>query len=310
MRGGPSTGREALQLVIADGRPTATQFPLADELPPDGMLARNYFSLTGTRPDSTSLRLLPQLVRWPLGPGYATVGLVDEVGPGCDTLAPGDWVVLPAQPTNYTMLRARTPDPRTRVALSAASLGDPVRALFAPVLGYAQQLARRHAGARPSDSVLLVGCGLVGVLLLQVLRTEFDAGDVLVCVEPDDLPADLLCERGATDVLTWPGFPAPSQLSRVRRTFVLSSDARYNAQLRAASIRPGACVSAVGDEAPAARQSWPCSPERLAEAIESLDRGHIVTEGLIAQHIHVEALPHAIHAVREAVRGRALVYDW
>lgn len=96
--------------------------------------------------------------------GYSAAGVVAELGPGVDDHRPGDRVVVSAPHAEYAIGQASRP--------SVVPLPDEVgfeAATFLPLTTSSLAWAD-SAMIGPRDSVVILGQGLVGSILLQVVR--------------------------------------------------------------------------------------------------------------------------------------------
>jgi NADPH:quinone reductase-like Zn-dependent oxidoreductase len=151
-RGGP----EALQIVENDLRP-----PSAGE-------ARVKILATGVCQDDVAARVgnRPFLPELPFVPGYATIGVVDAVGPGATEVAEGDRVGALTQLGSYAEYLYW---PEEKLVPVPTTL-DPAEAVTL-ILNYlvAYQIMHRVVQVKAGDKVLIVGAsGGVGTAFLQL----------------------------------------------------------------------------------------------------------------------------------------------
>jgi threonine dehydrogenase-like Zn-dependent dehydrogenase len=273
---------------------------------------RNRFSLTGTLGEKSLLGLLPDSLGLPLHPGYASVGVVEEVASTHSRLEAGDVVVMPACYSTYVAL------PPTRVSDSQgfflqriSANTDMVDATFATLAGLSLYLARQTPRTTKMPVVLL-GCGLLGAVLSRVLRLENVRA--FVCADQADLQSELILASGAEAVLSCEQ-PFPRELlETAQAVFILSSSdwcSRIVSTLSSVRERPFV-VTAVSNDHQGAGKRYPwLGYDVLGEALALLRDGELVVRDLVAQHVHAEAVEQVYRAIQQnRYRGRALVYDW
>jgi 2-desacetyl-2-hydroxyethyl bacteriochlorophyllide A dehydrogenase len=120
--------------------------------------------------------------RWPLRPGYSSVGVVAAAGPAVTELAPGDRVLTAGRHASHVLIdldpaRRQPGPPGTREAPQRGpDLVLPVpegvsddAAAFA-VLGAVALHGFRKVSFQPGESCAVVGLGVVGQLLVQLAR--------------------------------------------------------------------------------------------------------------------------------------------
>lgn len=151
-------GIDALELV---------ELPLTEPGPGE---VRVRVSATGVGGTDIIMRTgyYPYAPPLPFVPGYEVVGRVDAVGPGVDTLSPGDRVAALTIYGGYAEVMIRAAREFVRVP---EGLDDAL--VIATVLNYgtAYQAAHRAAAVRKGQSALVLGAaGGVGSALLEILR--------------------------------------------------------------------------------------------------------------------------------------------
>lgn len=100
--------------------------------------------------------------------GYSAAGVVAEAGPGVDDPAPGDRVVVSAPHAEYVIGQAGAPPTRPSITPLPDEVGFEA-ATFLPLTTSSLAWAD-SAMIGPRDSVVILGQGLVGSILLQVVR--------------------------------------------------------------------------------------------------------------------------------------------
>jgi threonine dehydrogenase-like Zn-dependent dehydrogenase len=137
--------------------------------------------------------------------GYSMAGTIDAVGEGVSHFAPGDRVVALAPHAEYTVRPATVagPDAQPRVV----ALPDDVnwdRAPYHPLTaGSVTWVDAEQIG--PSDTVVILGQGLVGSLMLQVMKENGNGFVIAVdaldnrCALAEELGADRVINAGQHD---------------------------------------------------------------------------------------------------------------
>jgi L-iditol 2-dehydrogenase len=145
----------------------------------------------------------------PYRPGHEVVGVIEEVGPGVDGLAPGDRVVL--EPNLYCGHCPQCRDGRYNICRELAVFGcqtpggmadafvvradrlhhvpdemtDRTAALIEPLATPVH--AVRRAGVRPGDKVVVLGAGPIGLLVLVAARAAGAERVVVTDLLPEKL---------------------------------------------------------------------------------------------------------------------------
>lgn len=131
--------------------------------------------------------------------GYSMAGRIDAVGDGVTHFAPGDRVVALAPHAQYTVRSAVTESPAAQSRV--VRLPDDVdweRAPYYPLTaGAVTWVGVEEIGA--ADTVVILGQGLVGSLMLQVMKAR-GTGHV-IAVDALDNRCDLAAELGADEVV-------------------------------------------------------------------------------------------------------------
>ena len=129
----------------------------------------------------------------PGAPGHEVFGTVESVGPGVQGLAAGQPVTALAYRAyaEYDLAKADSVIPLPEPLADRPVLGEP--------MACAVNVMRR-SGVREGDTVVLLGTGFLGTLLLQLLRREKPGRVVAVSRRPMD-PA--LAERLGVEFLTY-----------------------------------------------------------------------------------------------------------
>jgi threonine dehydrogenase-like Zn-dependent dehydrogenase len=127
-------------------------------------------------------------------PGHEVFGTIESLGPGVQGLEIGQPVTALTYRaySEYDIARA---DSLVRLPPSLAGrpvLGEPVACAVNVV---------RRSGVREGDTVVLLGTGFLGALVLQLLRRERPGRVIAVSRRP--LPAELAERLGADEVLTY-----------------------------------------------------------------------------------------------------------
>lgn len=125
--------------------------------------------------------------------GHEVSGVVDAVGKGVDLVSEGDRVTVYAEGkgyAEYVVVPARWVVPlRDDIAFEHA-LGEPIACSVNGV---------RKADPQLGDSVCLVGCGFMGLIMIQVFKAR--GAGLIVAVDQRDQMLDLARQLGATHTL-------------------------------------------------------------------------------------------------------------
>lgn len=161
--------------------------------------------------------------------GYSAAGVVAETGPGVEDPRPGDRVVVSAPHAEYVIGQAHAPPSRPSITPLPAEVGFEA-ATFLPLTTSSLAWAD-SAMIGPRDDVVILGQGLVGSILLQVVRQRETgrlvavdglerrcrlaarfADDVVDCSREDPVAAvQRLCPGGAQVVIDCVGGAAGVQ---------------------------------------------------------------------------------------------------
>jgi 2-desacetyl-2-hydroxyethyl bacteriochlorophyllide A dehydrogenase len=130
-------------------------------------------------------------VQYPFSPGYSLAGRVVEVGSGVADFKPGDRVAIRAGHRQYVLT---SPD---RLQPIPDSVTDEDATWFG--LGNIAQNGIRQADHALGDTVVIVGLGLLGQLVVQYTRL-MGARQIIV-IDPARARLDMACAHGATSAL-------------------------------------------------------------------------------------------------------------
>lgn len=131
--------------------------------------------------------------------GYSMAGIIDTVGPGVTHLAPGDRVVAIAPHAEYTICAAPAGNLRDQPRVMA--IPDEVDFDRAPYYslsaGSVTWVGIEQIG--PSDTVVVLGQGLVGSLMMQVMKAN--GHGFIIAVDALDSRCELAAKLGADRVI-------------------------------------------------------------------------------------------------------------
>lgn len=144
-------------------------------------------------------------VQYPFRPGFSTVGVVEAVGRGVNTLAPGDRVASHAPHAQYVTVPAAdaTPVPE--------GISDEDAAWFA-IAGIAE-IGMRAAGVAAGDAVVVIGVGIIGQMTVQYSRLAGASKVIAIARSGPRLAA--AAAHGATDVVERPADEAVTEIHRL-----------------------------------------------------------------------------------------------
>ncbi len=131
--------------------------------------------------------------------GYSMAGTVDAVGAGVSHLAPGDHVVSLAPHAEYTVQPATADGPAGQARVVALPEDvDFDRAPYYPLaVGAVTWVEIGQSG--PTDTVVILGQGLVGSLMLQVMKAS--GRGYVIAVDALDRRCELAADLGADRVV-------------------------------------------------------------------------------------------------------------
>ena len=130
----------------------------------------------------------------PGSPGHEVFGTVEALGPGVEGLVVGQPVTALSYRAyaDYDLAEAGWVVPLPVELAGRPVLGEPIACAVNVV---------RRAGVREGDTVVLLGTGFLGLLLLQLLRRERPGRVVTVSRRP--LPGDLAGRLGIDEMLSY-----------------------------------------------------------------------------------------------------------
>ncbi len=128
---------------------------------------------------------------YPFFHGHEPAGVVVKTGAGVDGLEPGDKVTCLSSPS----YRRHVVEPTGRVAKIPDQSADLALWISEPVACAVN--GAQNSGFRLADKVALLGCGYMGLLVLQALPRE--SFSRLVVADPDPARLDLARSYGASE---------------------------------------------------------------------------------------------------------------
>lgn len=144
-------------------------------------------------------------VKYPFYPGYCGVGTVLDVGEGVEGVAVGQRVVT----------RSNHARPALGPASQAVLIPDEVsdeQAAWMP-MGVIAQHGFRKAELQLGESVVIVGLGMLGQLLVQYARLA--GADRIIGIDPVERRLALAEQHGATDLIAAPVEQARDEVCRI-----------------------------------------------------------------------------------------------
>lgn len=279
----------------------------------------------------------PQIkaVKYPIRPGYATIGEVvaagPEQGPGAPKL--GDLVLHCGRHSSWNLL-----NPRQDLWVPLPAVPVQPRLL----LGRMAQIsatALHSVRARP-EKVLVLGAGLVGIFAAQVfglngarlvviqdlsprrLERAFACGlrqQVLASADPDVRLCEFFGEAGPDVVIEATGVPqlVPDALRWVRRggDVILLGSPRGNQEINLYKHVHGKCIALIGAHESAlpshADAPRPSRQALLTWAVKGVADGALCTDGLLTHEITPGEVPEVYRAMAtERDRYLGVVIRW
>ena len=217
-------------------------------------------------------------VRYPFRPGYSMAAVVTEIGEGVAALAPGDRVASWA--------------PHAEVFRWPAAEVYPVPAGVSPeaassaVLGSTAQLAVRRAAPALGERVGVIGCGLLGQLIVQYCALS--GARAVVAIDAPGPRLDAAAAHGATHALPVAAGDATKAVAAAtdgRMLDVVFDATGHPAVLSAAVglVRRLGRVVLVGDTPTPSRQ--PVGPGVVSNAVAILGV-HALTRPVVSDDFH------------------------
>jgi threonine dehydrogenase-like Zn-dependent dehydrogenase len=250
---------------------------------------------------------------WEAPPGHEGIGRVVCAGVGVEAVQAGEVVV--GSGLGFAELALRSE--RGLYVLPEAAAKSPEHWLVEPVSCAVTGLDHCQVGA--GDRIAVVGCGFMGLLLVQLLgRCPLDA---LIAIDLDERRLKLARQFGATDAIT-PGEVDPDELRRVGFDCVVdSSGVQAGLDLASRIVKDGGRLNLFGwnhgtgsfpgdiwhmrgltivNSAPnsAVRDTWPI-------AIRMLARGYVELQPLVSHVVELDRYP-ALLAEATATRASYL----
>lgn len=213
-------------------------------------------------------------VRYPFPPGYSTVGRVEALGAGVETLSEGELVFMMATHASHHLAQADGCAPLG----PALAAGD---AAWSALAGIAY-VAARDAHYVLGDSVAVVGAGPVGQLSVRWARVA--GASRIVAIDPVAQRLRLATAGGATDSLAMPAGASADALRRLNegRLPRVVIDATGNSDVFADAL------ALVGDHGRLVLVGDTGSPERQHLSSD------LITRGLTVVGSHGRHLPRAV----------------
>lgn len=144
-------------------------------------------------------------VKYPFYPGYCGVGRVIEVGEAVNGLEPGQRVVTRSNHARPAI------GPASQAVVVPERVSDE-QAAWTP-MGVIAQHGFRKAQVQLGESVVIVGLGMLGQLLVQYARIA--GADRIIAIDPVQRRLDLAEQHGATDLIAAPVEQARDEVRRI-----------------------------------------------------------------------------------------------
>jgi len=188
-----------------------------DPLPPPGpgeiqMQTTRTLISTGTEGIVLGRKFSPgthydNWVKYPFRPGYSHVGRVSAIGEGVSEFHVGDGVATRGSHTSAVNVQA----------IHAVRIPDGVSDDDATwtALGKIAQIGVRAAEHRMGDSVVVIGLGLLGQLVLQYVRL-MGASDI-IAIDPAQMRLKMAAAHGATATLAVSANDAEDEVKRLTK---------------------------------------------------------------------------------------------
>jgi 2-desacetyl-2-hydroxyethyl bacteriochlorophyllide A dehydrogenase len=180
-------------------------------------------------------------VSYPFRPGYCSIGIIEQVGKGVETLQPGDRVASHGGHGQYANVAEED------ATVVPDGLPDEEAAWF--TIACIVQIAFRRAPIAPDDTVVVLGAGILGQLAVQYARRAGAARVVAVARSQPRL--DVAAAHGATDTHALEAADAVTKIRELTgKGAKIVFDMTGNARVLEDAVRmvgPGGTVVLVGD---------------------------------------------------------------
>ena len=180
---------QATQIVFPEQNKVAIEAVTVPPLGPHDVLVRTEVSLISAGTELTNLRGDMERQSFPKYPGYSNVGVVERVGDEVGDFSEGDRVLSNGRHASHHVVNratGRTGAPQTLLRVPDGV--DPADATFT-TLGAVAMHGIRKAEPKLGQTAAVVGQGVVGQLLCQLLRVSGVHPVIGIDVFPDRLEA-------------------------------------------------------------------------------------------------------------------------
>lgn len=267
----------------------------------------------------------------PASMGYSDAGVIAEVGAGVTELSVGDRVGVVAPHAEYVIGQARADGPRQSVVPLPDDLGFEA-ATFLPLATSSLAWAD-SAMISPDDSVAILGQGLVGSIILQVLRQratgtvvavdglpkrcalaqQLGADAVVDCSQADPVEAVReLCPGGVRVVIDCVGGSAGVQSFAQAQEMCAGGGTILLVGLYHGAPLPLDASKVMGKLVVGGIRSEKPRSEYSRDAVRFLQAGHLATEAMISHRFRLEQAKEAFDLLVDdlgATMGVLFVYQ-
>jgi len=297
-------------IAVEDGNPTYCVQEFENKVEKNGLIIRNLFTLTGTVSDNV-LDTGSKLYTIPGHFGYASVGIINDVGEGYLQFEPGMLVVLSPKYSKYIKVNNVRELNKDESYFNVIPKDlDKVDATFIPLVSLALTLYQNIENINDKKRIILLGCNIVGIILLKLLVTYGEVATVIL--DNDVIKPDLLIESGAESVFNYGDSIPQDLINNAGNIFVLSNSPwASNIQNSFLEVNPYCnFVQFQNNYSINNTCSWR-HHDTINLAIELLKEERLNVKDLIGQHVHAESALDTFHSIKKNVfGGKVVVYDW
>lgn len=286
--------RENISLVVNNNIPKYKTEVSRFVINHSKILLRNMFTLMGTIPFELSIN--NQMNSFDIIPrhyAYSSIAVVEDVGKQNTYIDVGCKILLSPLFKKFAILEnLKQLKGKGEFFLFLLEDIDPVDAIFLPLICKALELCEDYRILR-LEPVLLIGCNLLGAIILKLLKLENIKTAVLL--KGEDLDVRYIKEYGAYKVV-FENEIDQKFFSEYHNIINLTSE--YCNVSRFVQFSEGSRYGRINRDV-------------QMSAIQLLQGGELCVRDLVALHVHAEYIDEIHQSIIDnKFMGKALVYDW